>query len=75
MKFSILIILLWLNPVDDTGNAFVISELNGQRLLFDTQDQCFDHVQENYDDIESFIETYYDNKATVSEALCVKGFD
>ena len=75
MKFSILIILLWLNPADDSGNAFAISELNGQRLLFDTQAQCFDHVQENYDDIEKFIQRYYEYKATISEALCVKGFD
>lgn len=75
MKFTILIVLFWLNPDHDPGYQFKITHLNGKPLVFKTQSKCVDHIQENYTDLKAYVETFYGFRATISEALCVKNYN
>ena len=72
MKFTILIILYFFNIDDDDGRGFHISHLNGLPLWFDTEKSCFDHINQNYNALQGYVEHYYKQKATVSEIRCVE---
>ena len=72
MKFSILIILFWWNPLDDDGRGHLISHEGGRPLFFKSEAACVDHVKENYNGLKKYIEKYYSGKATISEVRCVR---
>lgn len=72
MKYAIVIILFWMNPVDDHSEAFTISTANGVALEFTEQNKCWEHIQVNYDQLEDYVESYHDHKATIGEALCIE---
>ena len=72
MKYSILIILLWWNPLDDDGRGRLISHLDGNPLKFASRSACLDHVDENWAAVKGYIEEYYRGKATISEVRCVR---
>jgi len=71
MKFTILIILYFFNPLDDDGRGHQISHLDGKPLHFETEATCYQHVEEHYDDLKKYIMAYYKNKATIGRVLCV----
>ena len=71
MKYSILIILLWWNPINDDGRGHNISHLDGKPLTFASRSACRNHVDENWSALKGYVEGYYKSKATISEVRCV----
>ena len=69
--WMIVISLFWIDPSDSTDKYFKISHLDGKPLTFESQKECFDHIDENAPDLKKYVESFYKSKATVGEYLCV----
>ena len=74
MGFKILILLFWFDPKLDDGRGFQISHLDGKPLAFNSSKACYEHVDENYENLKSYVESYYEAKATISKVKCVPEF-
>ena len=72
MKFTILIILYFFNPLDRDMPGHDISHLDGKPLTFKSESACYQHVDDNYNNLKKYIETYYNKKATIGKVLCVQ---
>ena len=71
MVWTILIALFWFDPVDTDSMYFAISKLDGKPLTFQSSAECYDHIDQNAPKLKTFIEAYYNGKATVGEYHCV----
>ena len=44
----------------------------GEWCRFEIEKACFDHINQNYNALQGYVEHYYKQKATVSEIRCVE---
>ena len=57
----------------DTGNVLVVSHKDGKELVFEKQEQCYEYVTDNIDELLKFAKNSYKeiDGAQVSKFLCL----
>ena len=70
--FIIAIVMWWGDPLAQPLNDSVeIETLHGKPLYFETQQECFDHVDENLEALNAFGRAYYPTSNAVKTIYCI----
>lgn len=70
--FLIAIVMSWAN-IDHVPNedSIIIKYLNGNLLYFNTQAECFDHIDKNIDELVIFAKTTFPTASNIKSFYCV----
>lgn len=70
--FIIAIVMWWGDPLAKPLNDSVeIETLHGKPLYFETQQECFDHVDENLEALKGFGRAYFPTSNAVKTIYCI----
>ena len=70
--FIIAIVMWWGDPLAQPLNDSVeIETLHGKPLYFETQQESFDHVDENLEALKAFGRAYYPTSNAVKTIYCI----
>ena len=70
--FIIAIVMWWGDPLAQPLNDSVeIETLHEKPLYFETQQECFDHVDENLEALKAFGRAYYPTSNAVKTIYCI----
>ena len=69
--FIIAIVMWWGDPLAKPLNDSVeIETLHGKPLYFETQQECFDHVDENLEALKGFGRAYFQDQRSQNYPYC-----
>ena len=70
--FIIAIVMWWGDPLAlPLKDSVEIETLHGKPLYFETQQECFDHVDENLEALKAFGRAYYPTSNAVKTIYCI----
>ena len=70
--FIIAIVMWWGDPLaKPLEDSVEIDSLHGKPLYFETQQACFDHVDENFDALKAFGRAFYPSANSVKSIYCI----
>ena len=73
MKYVIVIIMFFADPLYQGNDAVELEAYNGRPLHFKTEEECFTHVNDNLEDLKTFARFQFKNESSrVKQILCVK---
>ena len=70
-ELFILITMFFAEP-NTYPNALRIAALHGEPLRFASEQECANHINENFDALKEFAMTMYPNAVTVKSMFCVE---
>ena len=71
MKYMILIVMFLADP-SEKMDSVKVETLYNKPLVFESYENCFDHVQENLEALKGFGRKVFENKAIVKQILCIE---
>ena len=73
-KVFIIAIVMWWADMTQTplNDAVEVKYLHGEPLYFLTEEECFAHINENFDALKGFGKTTFPTAHTVKSILCVE---
>ena len=72
MKELIILITMFFPEPNTYPNALRIAALHGEPLRFASEQECANHIHENFDALKEFAMTMYPNAVTVKSMFCVE---
>jgi len=70
--FIIAIVMWWGDPsAKPKHDSVEVETLDGKPLFFNTQQACFNHVDENLDALKAFGRAYYPSSNAVKSIHCI----
>ena len=72
MKEFIIVITMFFAEPNTYPNALRIAALHGEPLRFASEQECANHINENFDALKEFAMTMYPNAVTVKSMFCVE---
>ena len=72
MKEVIILITMFFAEPNTSPNALRIAALHGEPLRFASEQECANHIHENFDALKEFAMTMYPNAVTVKSMFCVE---
>lgn len=75
--FVISIVMWWANPFDNPwphNDTVEIQTYNGKPLYFKTVDQCFEHIDQNLQNLIQVGHSHYPSATDVNQILCVERY-
>ena len=72
MKELIILITMFFAEPNTYPNALRIAALHGEPLRFASEQECANHINENFDALKEFAMTMYPNAVTVKSMVCVE---
>ena len=72
MKELIILITMFFAEPNTDPNALRIASLHGEPLRFSSEQECANHINENFDALKEFAMTMYPNAVTVKSMFCVE---
>ena len=72
MKELIILITMFFAEPNTYPNALEIAARHGEPLRFASEQECANHINENFDALKEFAMTMYPNAVTVKSMFCVE---
>ena len=73
MKYVIVIIMFFADPLYQGNDAVEVETYNGMPLHFKTEQECSAHVNDNLEELKTFARFQFKNESSrVKQILCVK---
>ena len=72
MKELIILITMFFSDPNTYPNAVEVNSRYGEPLLFATEQECANHIDENFETLKEFAITVYPKAITIKSIFCVE---